>query len=119
MVERLLSIEGLQKSFGGVTATDNVYLDVLEGETHTVIGPNGAGKTTLISQLSGALRPWPRNPRAPVPPTPRVSSPCPCALSCLLCPYVLYLLSLATSTFLAQDTTSDQAVSHPSSIRHF
>ncbi len=57
MVERLLSIEGLQKSFGGVTATDNVYLDVLEGETHAVIGPNGAGKTTLISQLSGALRP--------------------------------------------------------------
>lgn len=57
MAESILSIEGLQKSFGGVNATANVFLDVLEGETHAVIGPNGAGKTTLISQLSGALKP--------------------------------------------------------------
>ncbi|MGI9481502.1 MAG: ABC transporter ATP-binding protein [Hyphomicrobiales bacterium] len=57
MAEPILSIEGLYKSFGGVTATENVHLDVLEGETHAVIGPNGAGKTTLISQLSGALKP--------------------------------------------------------------
>ncbi len=57
MAEPILSIQGLHKSFGGVTATDNVHLDVLDGETHAVIGPNGAGKTTLISQLSGALKP--------------------------------------------------------------
>ncbi len=53
----LLQIAGLQKRFGGVNATDNVTLDVLESELHAIIGPNGAGKTTLISQLSGALRP--------------------------------------------------------------
>ncbi len=53
----LLSIRGLEKSFGGITATDNVDLDVERGELHAVIGPNGAGKTTLISQLSGTLPP--------------------------------------------------------------
>ncbi len=53
----LLTIHGLQKAFGGVTATDNVSLDILTGETHAIIGPNGAGKTTLISQLSGLLKP--------------------------------------------------------------
>jgi branched-chain amino acid transport system ATP-binding protein len=53
----LLQVKGLVKSFGGVTATDKVDLEVEKGEIHAIIGPNGAGKTTLISQLSGALRP--------------------------------------------------------------
>lgn len=53
----LLSISDLSKSFGGVTATNHVSLDVLKGETHAIIGPNGAGKTTLISQLAGDLAP--------------------------------------------------------------
>lgn len=53
----LLKITSLRKSFGGVTATDDVNLEVEQGELHAIIGPNGAGKTTLISQLSGALKP--------------------------------------------------------------
>ncbi|MDW3206954.1 MAG: ABC transporter ATP-binding protein [Alphaproteobacteria bacterium] len=53
----LLEVRDLQKSFGGVHATKNVSLDVLEGEVHAVIGPNGAGKTTLISQLCGEQMP--------------------------------------------------------------
>ena len=57
MVDPLLKVNGLQKRFGGVVATDNVDLDVRPGETHAIIGPNGAGKTTLLSQLSGQLRP--------------------------------------------------------------
>ena len=57
MAEVLLETTELQKSFGGVTATDSVSLQVEEGECHAVIGPNGAGKTTLISQLSGMLPP--------------------------------------------------------------
>jgi len=53
----LLNVTNLSKSFGGVTATDDVNLGVEQGELHAIIGPNGAGKTTLISQLSGALQP--------------------------------------------------------------
>jgi branched-chain amino acid transport system ATP-binding protein len=53
----LLQVEHLAKRFGGIVATDDVVLDVVEGELHAVIGPNGAGKTTLIAQLSGQLTP--------------------------------------------------------------
>ena len=52
----ILKIINLCKQFGGITATNNVNLDINEGEIHAVIGPNGAGKTTLISQLSGDLK---------------------------------------------------------------
>ncbi|GIS90759.1 MAG: hypothetical protein CM1200mP20_08000 [Pseudomonadota bacterium] len=53
----LLGIQGLHKSFGGVAATNQVTLDILDGEVHAIIGPNGAGKTTLVSQLTGVLMP--------------------------------------------------------------
>ena len=53
----LLSVRNLNKSFGGVSATEDVSLDVTEGELHAIIGPNGAGKTTLITQLCGAQMP--------------------------------------------------------------
>ena len=57
MAEALLAVEGLQKRFGGLAATDGLSLEVRRGELHAVIGPNGAGKTTLIAQLAGELRP--------------------------------------------------------------
>jgi branched-chain amino acid transport system ATP-binding protein len=53
----LLRLDGLAKRFGGVVATDDLSLDVLEGELHAVIGPNGAGKTTLLGQIAGEIRP--------------------------------------------------------------
>jgi branched-chain amino acid transport system ATP-binding protein len=53
----LLAVDNLVKRFGGLTATDDVTLDVAQGEIHAIIGPNGAGKTTLIAQLAGELRP--------------------------------------------------------------
>ncbi len=55
MTEAILKVDGLEKSFGGVHATDNVSLEVRENEIHAIIGPNGAGKTTLIAQLAGEL----------------------------------------------------------------
>ncbi|MCP4565369.1 MAG: ABC transporter ATP-binding protein [Bosea sp.] len=55
MSQPLLSVRGLRKRFGGLVATDNVDLDVVEGEIHALIGPNGAGKTTLLTQLFGEL----------------------------------------------------------------
>ena len=51
----MLELRQVSKRFGGVVATDNVNLDVAQGEVHALIGPNGAGKTTLISQISGSL----------------------------------------------------------------
>jgi branched-chain amino acid transport system ATP-binding protein len=53
----VLKVSNLVKRFGGLTATDNLSLDLRAGEIHAVIGPNGAGKTTMISQLIGELRP--------------------------------------------------------------
>jgi branched-chain amino acid transport system ATP-binding protein len=57
MSEPLLSVQNLSKSYGALKVTQDVSLDVHEGQLHAIIGPNGAGKTTLISQLSGQLRP--------------------------------------------------------------
>jgi branched-chain amino acid transport system ATP-binding protein len=53
----LLSIDGLSKRFGGVSANDDITFDVGEGELVGIIGPNGAGKTTLFDQISGFRRP--------------------------------------------------------------
>ena len=51
----MLELKGVTKRFGGLVATDNVSLNVAQGEVHALIGPNGAGKTTLIGQISGSL----------------------------------------------------------------
>jgi len=53
----LLQVKDLAKRFGGIIATDDLALEVTQGQLHAVIGPNGAGKTTLIAQLAGQLRP--------------------------------------------------------------
>jgi branched-chain amino acid transport system ATP-binding protein len=53
----LLATDRLVKRFGGLLATDNVSIDVRDGEIHALIGPNGAGKTTLVGQLTGNLAP--------------------------------------------------------------
>ena len=55
--EPVLEIEGLRKSFGALTATDDVDLTLNRGEIHALIGPNGAGKSTLLKQITGELRP--------------------------------------------------------------
>ena len=57
MSDVVLSCQGLVKRFGGITATDNVTLNLRRGARHALIGPNGAGKTTLINLLTGVLEP--------------------------------------------------------------
>ncbi|MEO0682822.1 MAG: ABC transporter ATP-binding protein [Pseudomonadota bacterium] len=52
-----LSVQGLVKRFGGLTATDHVDLTLRPGEIHALIGPNGAGKSTLIGQIAGLIPP--------------------------------------------------------------
>ena len=57
MAEPLLRVDNLVRRYGGITATDNLSMEVVPGELHAIIGPNGAGKTTLISQLTGQVMP--------------------------------------------------------------
>jgi branched-chain amino acid transport system ATP-binding protein len=49
----VLSVEGLTRRFGGLTAVNAVNLAIAEGELVSVIGPNGAGKTTLFNLVTG------------------------------------------------------------------
>jgi ABC-2 type transport system ATP-binding protein len=51
-----ISISGLVKKFGHVTALDGLDLDVATGEVHGFLGTNGAGKTTTIRVLLGLIR---------------------------------------------------------------
>ena len=56
-MQNILKIKNLNKNFGGVIATKNLNLSVLDGDLHAIIGPNGAGKTTLVSQIFGQVFP--------------------------------------------------------------
>jgi len=53
----LLKTQNLTKRFGGLTAVDNIDLEVREGEILGIIGPNGAGKTTFFALISGFIKP--------------------------------------------------------------
>ena len=53
----VLQTKGLTKSFGGLTAVDDVSFALAPGELLALIGPNGAGKSTCFNMLMGQLRP--------------------------------------------------------------
>jgi branched-chain amino acid transport system ATP-binding protein len=53
----LLSVQNVTMRFGGVTAVEDVSLEVGEDQLLGFIGPNGAGKTTLMRIITGVLRP--------------------------------------------------------------
>ncbi|WP_375449960.1 ATP-binding cassette domain-containing protein [uncultured Devosia sp.] len=55
--ELLLSLRGISKNFGAVSALTNIDLDVHAGEVVALVGDNGAGKSTLVKILSGVHRP--------------------------------------------------------------
>lgn len=52
-VEPLLSLRGIQKSFGAVHVLRGVDLDVRPGQVTALVGDNGAGKSTLIKGIAG------------------------------------------------------------------
>ena len=53
----ILEIRGVNNSFGGLKALNNVNLNVEPGTIHAIIDPNGAGKSTLLNALVGRLVP--------------------------------------------------------------
>ncbi|MFT3961278.1 MAG: ABC transporter ATP-binding protein [Propionivibrio sp.] len=57
MNDRLLSVEGVTKKFGGLVAVNNADLHVRKHEVVGLIGSNGAGKTTLFNLIAGDLQP--------------------------------------------------------------
>ena len=50
---KILSVENLSRSFGGIKANDNVSFSVEQGSILGIIGPNGAGKSTLFDLITG------------------------------------------------------------------
>ncbi len=53
---KVLEVEKLEKSFGGVKAVDGISFSVEEGQAVGIIGPNGAGKTTVFNLITGFYR---------------------------------------------------------------
>ena len=51
----VLSVRGVTKTYPGTTALDDVSLDILPGEIHSIVGGNGSGKSTLVKILGGVL----------------------------------------------------------------
>lgn len=52
-----LYLNGVNKSFDGFKAINNLSMTIQKGELHAVIGPNGAGKTTMMDIITGKTRP--------------------------------------------------------------
>ena len=52
-----VSVSGLTKRFGRITAVDGITLDIPAGGVYGLLGPNGSGKTTFLSLQAGFLRP--------------------------------------------------------------
>jgi ABC-2 type transport system ATP-binding protein len=56
-MEPVLAVTGLRKTFGALTAVDDVSFEVEPGDIVGLLGPNGAGKTTTINMILGVLQP--------------------------------------------------------------
>lgn len=56
-METVLSIHGLTKKFGRLTAVNDLHLEVKRGQVFGMLGPNGSGKTTTLGMLMGVTLP--------------------------------------------------------------
>lgn len=55
MQSPIIGINRITKTFGGVTALNDVRFDIAAGSLHAIVGENGAGKSTLMKILSGVI----------------------------------------------------------------
>ncbi|MBI3703364.1 MAG: ABC transporter ATP-binding protein [Rhizobiales bacterium] len=55
--QSILAVEGLSKSFRGLTALESISLEVIHGEILGLMGPNGAGKSVFVNVVTGFYRP--------------------------------------------------------------
>ncbi|MGI6462189.1 MAG: ABC transporter ATP-binding protein [Candidatus Scatomorpha sp.] len=53
MIQNMIEIEKISKSFGSRTLFEDFSLDIKNNSIHAIIGPNGSGKTTLLRMLTG------------------------------------------------------------------
>lgn len=56
-MKTVVTVRGIRKSFGSVSALNGVDLELRRGEILALLGNNGAGKSTFIKILSGLYRP--------------------------------------------------------------
>jgi branched-chain amino acid transport system ATP-binding protein len=56
-VDPIIVIDGVNRTFGGLTAVDVAHLEIPRNAITALIGPNGAGKTTLFNLLTGFDKP--------------------------------------------------------------
>jgi branched-chain amino acid transport system ATP-binding protein len=56
-VTGLLTVSGLNKSFGSIVAASDINMALADGEIVGIIGANGAGKTTFVNMVTGYIRP--------------------------------------------------------------
>ena len=57
MIEPVLALRSVSKSFGMTTALDDMTLELFPGEVHAIVGENGAGKSTMIKIMTGVHQP--------------------------------------------------------------
>src|SRR5699024_3733907 len=56
-VPNMLKMRNITVKFGGLTAVNDLNLDISKGKIHSIIGPNGAGKTTVFNTISRLQNP--------------------------------------------------------------
>ena len=56
-VDKVISVESLNKRFGELAAVDDISFSVRRGEVFGILGPNGAGKTTTLECIEGLQEP--------------------------------------------------------------